>query len=206
MINTLTNFGIWTGDSGKVERTRKHPVQAFRFEGVFDNFAGSVGGKELNLELFTFTIPDVTFDTVTLPGGNSEVKITGKRHVGDFSFSVNDTLDGAVLNAIKKQESSQSSAITTAVATVGTNYKFTTTIRVLDGQAVAVMSHVMEGCLIKATSVGQFDYASSEAKRINVTCSCDNYVAYDSEGKPMDAETASTLLQNLYSTGLRTLM
>ena len=61
-INTLSNFGVWTGDSGAVERTRKHPVQQFRFEGVFDNFAGSLGGKELTLELFTITVPDVTFE------------------------------------------------------------------------------------------------------------------------------------------------
>ena len=205
-INTLSNFGVWTGDSGAVERTRKHPVQQFRFEGVFDNFAGSIGGKELTLELFTITVPDVSFDVVTIPGGNSEVKITGKRHVGDWSFTVNDTLDGAVLNVIKKQESSQSSALTTAVATVGSNYKFTTTVRVLDGHATALMTHVMEGCLIRSTTVGGFDYNNSAEKRITVNCSCDNYVAYDATGNPMDAEVASTGLQNLFATGLRTLM
>ena len=64
-INTLSNFGVWTGDSGAVERTIKHPVQRFRVEGVFDNFAGSIGGKELTLELFTITVPDITFDNVT---------------------------------------------------------------------------------------------------------------------------------------------
>ena len=199
-VETLNNFGVFTG-AGQVERQAKQPVQKFRYSIELISFGGINGGKNVTLETNTCTTPKWSQDETKINTGNSEVKIAGKIHWGDFSFEVKDPIDGSVKKEISAQLSSQASPLTTAVATVATNYKFETKIHEHDGQGGILLTYDIVGCWLKEVDYGGYDYGSSDAKNISCTCSCDNCVIYDSEGNPINLTVESSMLNNLLSTG-----
>lgn len=203
-VETLNNFGVWTS-AGSVQRQMKQPVQQFRFSVELIGFGGTTGGQNLTLEAKTCSLPKESFDKVTINGGNSEVHIAGKRHWSDFSITCRDPIDGSVSKEIKAQLSAQSSSLTTAVATAATNYKFQTNVIVNDGSGKALFQYQSVGCWVVDADYGSFDYSSSETKDISLTIQPDNCVFYDSEGKAIDSELASSMLKNVMSTGGLTL-
>ena len=155
------------------------PKLSYRFRVIFENFGVSTPRTELTKQVIDFKRPTASFDDITIPIYNSELKLAGKYHWADLTCNLRDDASGAVSRLVGEQLQKQMDFLEMASAASGIDYKFTTRFEVLDGGNGAAEPTVLEtweiyGCYLKSADYGSAAYNTSEPMKIAMTIRYDN--------------------------------
>jgi hypothetical protein len=156
------------------------PKLSYRFRVIFENFGVSTPRTELTKQVIDFKRPTASFDDITIPIYNSELKLAGKYHWADVTCNLRDDASGAVSRLVGEQLQKQMDFLEMASAASGIDYKFTTRFEVLDGGNGAAEPIVLEtwelyGCYLKSADYGQASYTTgTEPLKIAMTIRYDN--------------------------------
>ena len=155
------------------------PKLSYRFRVIFENFGVSTPRTELTKQVIDFKRPTASFDDITIPIYNRELKLAGKYHWADVTCNLRDDASGAVSRLVGEQLQKQMDFLEMASAASGIDYKFTTRFEVLDGGNGGATPIVLEtwelyGCYLKSADYGSAAYNTSEPLKIAMTIRYDN--------------------------------
>lgn len=146
---------------------------------IFNNFGVSTPKTELTKQVVSTARPQVQFEEIPVPIYNSTLKLAGKYSWQDLECVLRDDAGGNVSKLVGEQLQKQLDFMEQASAAAGIDYKFTTTIQMLDGGNGAWEPQVLEtwelyGCYVKQVNYGDLNYGTSEAVTITMTLAYDN--------------------------------
>jgi hypothetical protein len=168
------------------------PKLKYRFRVTFQNFGPGDGTVlALTKQVVTFSRPNLTFEEIALPVYNSTVKLAGRHSWADTSCEIRDDANGQVTKLVGYQLQKQMDFMEMSSAQAGLDYKFTTTVEILDGGNGAYEPIVLEtwqlyGCYLKGADYGSLGYA--ENAPVSITLS----IAYDNANQTANANPDST--------------
>lgn len=129
--------------------------------------------KNLSWQVTNITLPNLTFEEVTLHRYNSIAYVAGKHSWEPISVTVEDDITGLAATVIKAQLETQQRLIGVDLdgrwlntAPTGADYKFGGKIDQLDGDEGVVQTWILEGCMLTSADFGDRDYSASEAATI----------------------------------------
>ena len=165
--------------NGDTNNTLLMPKLQFRFRVQFYNLGGAANPMILTRQVIDCQRPNLTFDEIPLPIYNSTVYIAGKPKWAETTINIRDDALSQASTAIARQFSNQLDFEQMASAASGKDYKFMTTVEVLDGgngnTAVGVLeTWELYGCWIKAANYNNLKYDANEAVTIALTVRYDN--------------------------------
>ena len=179
-VSSLTRMTVpLASDQSASNQGLLMPKLSYRFRVIFENFGVSTPRTELTKQVIDFKRPTASFDDITIPIYNSELKLAGKYHWTDVTCNLRDDASGAVSRLVGEQLQKQMDFLEMASAASGIDYKFTTRFEVLDGGNGAAEPIVLEtwelyGCYLKSADYGQAAYNTSEPMKIAMTIRYDN--------------------------------
>jgi len=184
---TLSNFGIPGAGAGIL-----HPRLKNKFRITFQNMGQLVAGtntRNLTMQVTNITLPNLTFEEVTLHRYNSTAYVAGKHSWEPISVTVEDDIGGLAATVVKAQLETQGRIIGVDLdgrwlntAATGTDYKFGAKIEQLDGDEGVVQTWILEGCMITGADFGDRDYSASEAATITMQVRFDHARHVESGG------------------------
>jgi hypothetical protein len=161
-----------------------HPKQKYRWEVTFVNLAKLVPGassRELTRQATTVTRPNLTFEEVQINRYNSIAYVAGRHTWDAISITLEDDITGLASYAVQGQLETQQRIIGGDLpgawlnsAATGSDYKFGTVIRQLDGNEGVVETWKLEGCFILTADYGDLDYSVSDAATIQLSIRYDH--------------------------------
>jgi len=165
------------------------PKLKYRFRVSFQNFGTGAATTELTKQVISVARPNLTFEEIALPIYNSTLKLAGRHTWADIACSVRDDASGSVMTLVGEQLQKQMDFLEQASAAAGIDYKFLTSIQVLDGGNGADTPTVLEnwelyGCYLKGADYGELNYGTNEAATINMTIAYDNASQMPTEINP----------------------
>jgi hypothetical protein len=127
----------------------------------------------------TFARPQVTFDPIEVPVYNSRVYLAGRPTWNAVAVSLRDDAGGNVTRLVGEQLQKQFDFMEQASASSGIDYKFMTTLEMLDGANGTVEPVVLEtwqlyGCFLTDVNYNDVDYGSNEMVTITMSIRYDN--------------------------------
>lgn len=168
------------------------PKLKYRFRVFFENFGIAGDTVELTKQVMTVNRPNLSFEDITIPIYNTTLKLAGKPTWADVACEIRDDATGAVTKLVGEQLQKQMDFLEMASAPSGIDYKFTTTIEVLDGgngsgEPIVLETWNLYGCYLKSADYGQLSYAESAVATIALTIAYDNANQGDDEGVGTDS-------------------
>jgi hypothetical protein len=170
---TLSQMGVPAGGFGIL-----HPKQNHKWQVTFVGLARLVPGvssREITRQATTISLPNLSFEEVTMHRYNSTSYVAGKYSWDPISLSVEDDITGLAAAAINGQVETQQRLIGGDLpgqwlnsAATGSDYKFGTIIQGLDGNEGVVETWKLEGCWIMNRDAGQRDYSDSSSAVIQL--------------------------------------
>lgn len=179
-VSSLTRFTVpLGGNQSATTQGLLMPKLKFRFRGTFDNFGVSNPKTELTKQIVTFARPQVTFDPIEIPIYNSKIYIAGRPTWAAVNVVLRDDAGGNVSRLVGEQLQKQFDFMEQASAASGSDYKFVTTLEMLDGANGTVEPTVLEtwqlyGCFLTDVNYGDADYGSNDAMTITMSIRYDN--------------------------------
>lgn len=175
------------------------PKLKYRFRVTFDGFGTSNSASpttELTKQVMDFNRPTVTFEEIAIPIYNSTIKLAGKHSWNDITCTLRDDASGQVTRLVGEQLQKQLDFAEQASAAAGIDYKFTTTLQILDGgnganEPVVLEQWEMYGCYLKEVNYGDVNYGSSEPATVAMTLSYDNAMQINASSGQADGVGAS---------------
>ena len=148
---------------------------------TFDNFGISNPKTELTKQIMTFARPQVTFDPVEIPVYNSKVYLAGRPTWNAVSTTLRDDAGGNVSKLVGEQLQKQFDFMEQASASSGIDYKFVTTLEMLDGANGTIEPTVLEtwqlyGCFLTDVNYNDMDYGSNDPVTITMSIRYDNAI------------------------------
>lgn len=155
------------------------PKLKFRFRVTFQNFGTSSITTELTKQVMDFTRPTVNFEPIEIPVYNSRVYLAGKPNWEMTTINFRDDAGGNVAKLIAEQVQKQFDFMEQSSAASGIDYKFTTTLEMLDGANGANEPQVLEvwnlyGCFVTNVNYNDVNYATNEPATIAMQFRFDN--------------------------------
>lgn len=155
------------------------PKQKNKWRVTFQNMAGLPSSQPISIQATKAARPTVTFKDVELHRYNSVSYIAGKHEWAPIDIVLEDDVTGSATSIIQAQLESQQLLIGAAgqwlaAAGEGSVYKFATVIDMLDGNAQATETWILEGCWLKEVKYDELDYASSDAVQITMSIRFDH--------------------------------
>lgn len=155
------------------------PKLKFRFRVTFQNFGTSSITTELTKQIMDFTRPVVNFEPIEIPVYNSRVYLAGKPNWEMVTINFRDDAGGNVAKLIAEQVQKQFDFMEQSSASSGIDYKFTTTLEILDGANGANEPQVLEvwnmyGCFVTNVNYNDVNYNSNEPATITMQVRFDN--------------------------------
>ena len=146
----------------------------------------------------------IQFEEVTLDIYNSKVYLAGKHTWQETQINLRDDAGGNVSKLVGQQLQKQFDFMEQASASSGIDYKFTSTIEMLDGNNGATEPTVLEtwqlyGCFLTNVNYGDMDYNVNDPATITCSIRCDNAVQIASGtspggvGNPVARTTGTTI-------------
>ena len=179
-VSSLTKFTVPLG-VGQSSSTQGllMPKLKFRFRVTFQNFGTSSVTTELTKQVMDFTRPTVNFEPIEIPVYNSRVYLAGKPNWEIATINFRDDAGGNVAKLIAEQVQKQFDFMEQSSAASGIDYKFTTTLEILDGANGANEPQVLEiwnmyGCFVTNVNYNDMNYASNEMATIGMQFRFDN--------------------------------
>ena len=179
-VSSLTRFTVpLGGNQSATTQGLLMPKLKFRFRGTFENFGVSNPKTELTKQIMTFARPQVTFDPIEIPIYNSKIYIAGRPTWAAVAVTLRDDAGGNVSRLVGEQLQKQFDFMEQASAASGSDYKFVTTLEMLDGANGTTEPTVLEtwqlyGCFLTDVNYNDVDYGSNEPVVITMSVSYDN--------------------------------
>lgn len=179
-VSSLTRFTVpLGGNQSATTQGLLMPKLKFRFRGTFDNFGVSNPKTELTKQIVTFARPQVTFDPIEIPIYNSKIYIAGRPTWAAVNVVLRDDAAGNVSRLVGEQLQKQFDFMEQASAASGSDYKFVTTLEMLDGANGTIEPTVLEtwqlyGCFLTDVNYGDVDYGSNDPVTITMSVRYDN--------------------------------
>lgn len=158
------------------------PKLKYRFRVTFEGFGVTNSASpttELTKQVMDFTRPTLSFEEMLIPIYNSTIKLAGKHSWGDTTCTLRDDASGQITRLVGEQLQKQLDFAEQASAAAGIDYKFTTTLQILDGgngvnEPVVLEQWELYGCYLKEVNYGDLNYGTSEPVTVAMTISYDN--------------------------------
>ena len=168
------------------------PKLQFRFRVNFLNFGTDTLTTPLTRQVVDVTRPNLSFAEIPLQIYNSTVKLAGKHTWTDVTINLRDDATGQVARLVGQQLQKQMDFIEQASAASGQDYKFQTTIEVLDGgngtsTPVVLESWELYGCFLKTANYNSLNYGTNDAATIQLAIAYDNAVQAATPGNTTTA-------------------
>jgi len=179
-VSSLTRFTVpLGGNQSATTQGLLMPKLKFRFRGTFENFGVSNPKTELTKQIMTFARPQVTFDPIEIPIYNSKIYIAGRPTWTAVAVTLRDDAGGNVSRLVGEQLQKQFDFMEQASAASGSDYKFVTTLEMLDGANGTTEPTVLEtwqlyGCFLTDVNYGDVDYGTNEPVVITMSVRYDN--------------------------------
>jgi len=179
---SLYNMSVVTSDLSSSNQALMMPKLQYRFRVLFTNLGVTTGaGLDLTRQVADCSRPSLTFQEITLPVYNSTMYLAGKPQWSPVTINIRDDASGLVAKAIGEQVQLQQDFVEQASAAVGHDYKFMTSIEVLDGGNGTLEPTVLEtwelyGCFLSQVNYNSLNYGSNEAATIQIQIRFDNAV------------------------------
>jgi len=181
-VSSLTKFTVPLGP-GQSSTTQGMlmPKLKFRFRATFDNFGVSNPTTELTKQIVTFARPNLTFDPVEVPVYNSRIYLAGRPTWDPCQVTLRDDAVGSVTTLIGEQLQKQFDFMEQASASAGGDYKFITTLDILDGgngqyEPVVLEEWQLYGCFLTNVNYNDVDYGSNDPVTITLSIRYDNAI------------------------------
>ena len=176
-------------DGGAGNQGLLMPKLQYRFRVTFSNLGVDAGGGlSLTRQVIDCSRPNLSFAEIPLQVYNSTIKLAGKHTWADMSINIRDDATGAVSKIIGQQLQKQLDFVEQASAAAGNDYKFMTTIEILDGGNGITGSSIgsgrpgvletweLYGCFLKSANYNTLNYGTNDAVTIALTIAYDNAV------------------------------
>jgi len=179
-VSSLTRFTVpLGGNQSATTQGLLMPKLKFRFRGTFENFGVSNPKTELTKQIMTFARPQVTFDPIEIPIYNSKIYIAGRPTWAAVAVTLRDDAGGNVSRLVGEQLQKQFDFMEQASAASGSDYKFVTTLEMLDGANGTTEPTVLEtwqlyGCFLTDVNYMDVDYGSNDPVTITMSVRYDN--------------------------------
>jgi hypothetical protein len=179
-VSSLTRFTVpLGGNQSATTQGLLMPKLKFRFRGTFENFGVSNPKTELTKQIMSFARPQVTFDPIEIPIYNSKIYIAGRPTWAAVAVTLRDDAAGNVSRLVGEQLQKQFDFMEQASAASGSDYKFVTTLEMLDGANGTTEPTVLEtwqlyGCFLTDVNYGDVDYGSNDPVTITMSVRYDN--------------------------------
>lgn len=161
-----------------------HPKLKNKFRITFLNMGQLVPGtnsRNLTMQVVTLTLPNVTFEEVTMHRYNSTAYVVGKHSWEAINVTVEDDITGLASQVISAQLETQQRLVGSDLdgrwlntAATGSDYKFGSRIDQLDGDEGVVATWILEGVQVMNADFGDRDYSASEAATIAMSLRFDH--------------------------------
>jgi hypothetical protein len=187
-VSSLTRFTVpLGGNQSASNQGLLMPKLKFRFRANFDNFGVSNPKTELTKQIMTFARPQVTFDPIEVPVYNSKVYLAGRPTWNAVSTTLRDDAGGNVSRLVGEQLQKQFDFMEQASASSGIDYKFITTLEMLDGgngtiEPVVLESWQLYGCFLTDVNYNDVDYGSNDPVTITMSIRYDNAIQISGGG------------------------
>lgn len=169
---------------GGSERTNLlMPKLKYRFVVNFDDFVMHGGSDSFRLaaSVIDVTRPKSSSENVVIDVFNSKVNVAGKITWDPISITMRDDMSGNTQTAISKQIARQYDYQQQQSAKSASDYKFTMTIDLIDGQNAITANYqdsilerwTLKGCYIQSYDNGNQAYNSSEVSTIQLNIQYD---------------------------------
>jgi hypothetical protein len=158
------------------------PKLQFRFRVSLVNFGlGGTSVTNLTRQVIDCTRPNVSFAEIPIQIYNSTIKVAGKHTWADMTLNVRDDASNQVQQQVAAQLQRQLDFYEQASAASAQDYKFETTVEILDGgngafAATAIETWRLYGCFLKTANYNTLNYGTNEAVTIALTIAYDNAV------------------------------
>jgi len=179
-VSSLTRFTVpLGGNQSATTQGLLMPKLKFRFRGTFENFGVSNPKTELTKQIMTFARPQVTFDPIEIPIYNSKIYIAGRPTWAAVAVTLRDDAGGNVSRLVGEQLQKQFDFMEQASAASGSDYKFVTTLEMLDGANGTTEPTVLEtwqlyGCFLTDVNYMDVDYGLNDPVTITMSIRYDN--------------------------------
>lgn len=200
-ITTLNKFGVPTSGATSGSGILM-PKLKYRFRVTFDENFGDLPVSEslvITQNVQSVTRPKITHEEVTIDSYNSRMYLQGKHAWEPISVTLRDDLGNGTSKAVSRQLQRQFNHFQQRTPASAADYKFRTTIEVLDGtNAEATEYWILEGCFINNVDYNDSDYSATDPMQIVMTIRYDNATQYDGDGAFTDpaSPVASGSLQD----------
>ncbi len=181
-ISTLSKFTVpLANDQSAQSQGLLMPKLQYRFRVILENFGVSTPRAELTKQVVDVTIPDLSFDQITLDVYNSRVYMAGKHTWNPITLNLRDDVNNAVSKLVGEQVQKQFDFFEQASAASGIDYKFTARTEVLDGGQGASEPTVLEtfelyGAYVESVNYNTLAYNTSDPATISLTIRYDNAI------------------------------
>ena len=179
-VSSLTRFTVpLGGNQSATTQGLLMPKLKFRFRGTFENFGVSNPKTEMTKQIMSFARPQITFDPIEIPIYNSKIYMAGRPTWTAVAVTLRDDAGGNVSRLVGEQLQKQFDFMEQASAASGSDYKFVTTLEMLDGGNGTTEPTVLEtwqlyGCFLTDVNYGEVDYNSNDPVTIALSVRYDN--------------------------------
>lgn len=176
-ISNLQNLSVPTTE-GATNGVLLMPKLKYRFRVILNGF-GVDGTREITRQVVDVTRPKVGFEEIELPIYNSRVYLAARYTLEPINVTLRDDASGEVQKLVGQQIQKQFDFVEQASARSGIDYKFTTTIEVLDGGNANLAPNILEtfnlyGCFLTNADYGDMAYGTNDPVTVALTIRYDN--------------------------------
>jgi len=181
-ISTLSKITVplASGDSASNQGLLMPKLQ-YRFRVSLQNFGVTTPTTELTKQVVDVTRPTVAFEPIEIPVYNSKAYLAGKHTWSPVTLNLREDVNNNVQKLVGEQLQKQFDFFEQSSAASGQDYKFTTTIEILDGGNGANTPTTLEtfelyGCFVTNANYNELAYANNEPMRVTLEIQYDNAI------------------------------
>lgn len=179
-VSSLTRFTVpLGGNQSATTQGLLMPKLQYRFRILFDNFGVTNPKTELTKQIVSFNRPQVQMEPVEIPVYNSRVYIAGRPQWQAVQCVLRDDAGGNVTRLVGEQLQKQYDFMEQASASSAIDYKFITTVEMLDGANGNTEPTVLEtwqlyGCFLNDVNYNELSYGENNPVTITMSIRYDN--------------------------------
>ena len=181
-ISTLSKITVplASGDSASNQGLLMPKLQ-YRFRVSLQNFGVTTPTTELTKQVVDVTRPTVAFEPIEIPVYNSKAYLAGKHTWSPITINLREDFKNNVQKLVGEQLQKQFDFFEQSSAASGQDYKFSTTIEILDGGNGANTPTTLEtfelyGCFVTNANYNELAYANNEPMRVTLEIQYDNAI------------------------------
>ena len=157
------------------------PKLQYRYRVSLQNFGVTTPTTELTKQVVDVTRPTVAFEPIEIPVYNSKAYLAGKHTWSPITINLREDVNNNVQKLVGEQLQKQFDFFEQSSAASGQDYKFTTTIEILDGGNGANTPTTLEtfelyGCFVTNANYNELAYANNEPMRVTLEIQYDNAI------------------------------